>query len=95
MAKLTDKEIVQELELTYDNIVSNYGVPRLRDPEQNEWLGPCDDSFCYATCDLPDCRWEFRRGDTPNEHRRVKLAVAKERNPNIEVLEGLIKEASK
>lgn len=36
----------------------------------DRWMGPCSDSFCYASCTMATCRWEYRLGDTPAEHNR-------------------------
>lgn len=36
----------------------------------NVWLGPCGDSFCYASCDLPVCKHQERLGRTPDEHNQ-------------------------
>jgi hypothetical protein len=43
----------------------------------DRWLGPCADSFCYASCDSPDCKWDRRLGDTPKKHNE-KLREMKE-----------------
>lgn len=90
----TDKEVVEDLKLTYENILRKYGVPRLQSPANDKWLGPCGDSFCYASCDLPDCHWELRMGNTPNQDREVRLAVARNKDPNIAELERLIDRGS-
>jgi uncharacterized protein YlaI len=29
---------------------------RRREIHAKDYVGPCDDSFCYASCDLPSCR---------------------------------------
>lgn len=50
------------------------GMSKLNIVEDDKWLGPCGDSFCYASCDSPDCHWELRLGKTPSEHyHRVAL----------------------
>ncbi len=41
-----------------------------KDPNK-EWLGPCGDSFCYASCDSPHCHFLLRRAPTPEEHYNV------------------------
>jgi hypothetical protein len=35
---------------------------------EDKWLGGCGDSFCWASCDSPDCKSEYRLGDTPSKH---------------------------
>lgn len=38
------------------------------DGGHDRWLGPCADSFCFASCENPHCRYEKRLGDTPSKH---------------------------
>jgi hypothetical protein len=34
----------------------------ISDPVHSRWRGPCGDSYCFASCDSPDCRYQFRLG---------------------------------
>lgn len=39
------------------------------------WAGPCGDSFCYASCNLPACKRDRRLGLTPKEHNEAVSKV--------------------
>ena len=47
----------------------------------NYWMGPCADSFCYASCDSPHCKQNLRLGKNPQEHNnRLRIMQAEELN---------------
>lgn len=50
------------------------------------WSGPCGDSFCYASCDSPNCHSELRKGKTPTEHNAY---VDAQHSRRIDVLASL------
>jgi hypothetical protein len=58
----------------------------------DRWLGGCSDSFCYASCDSPHCKSEFRKGDTPSKHH-IRIALneiedVEDMRATIQTLEG-------
>jgi hypothetical protein len=58
--------------------------------KDNAWLGPCEDSFCYARCDFAHCRREFRLGKSPSEHNeQYDKLVQKELNEMKEAIKEI------
>lgn len=53
------------------------------------WNGPCGDSFCYASCDMPHCRRDLRLGVTPGEHNAIVATLHRDRAQEIIALYGL------
>lgn len=54
-----------------------FNVQRNVTPD-SEWPGPCEDSFCYASCEVAACRWERRLGPTPHKHNIVLAKMKRE-----------------
>jgi len=57
-----------------------------RKTNKTRWEGPCGDSFCYASCDIPSCRYDLRLGDTPAKHNQKVDELHKERAKHLNKL---------
>lgn len=86
--KYSDHEMLAELKATAKELLGK-AESRLGGLT-DRFMGPCGDSFCYASCDMATCRYDLRKGDTPAKHNAVVKALAK-LDPNYLAVKLLIK----